>query len=143
MRTEKKLNIKYIDQDIHSKIKAQRIINDIKIQINKRTKIPSIDVSKRSIRIVYTRYADDWIILTNSNKKFSQDLTNQIDQWLKNNLKLTLSKEKTSITNLKERKASFLGFSIYTYKIKIKVEDFQKEHLAILSKTPAGKFESE
>jgi hypothetical protein len=101
---------------MHLKINSQRLIKDIKRLIKIRMKILSIDTSKRSLRIVYTRYADDWIILTNSNKKFGQELTSQIDKWLKDNLNLSVSKEKTKITNLKEKKASFLGFSIYTYK---------------------------
>lgn len=81
-----------------------------------RSKIPSILVRERNIRIIYVRYADDWIILTNSNKRFVYMLRKRIEIWLKVWLNLELSKEKTVITNLKTGSAKFLGFLLRTYK---------------------------
>lgn len=81
-----------------------------------RSKTPSVLMNKRSIRIIYVRYADDWIILTNSNRSYCNEIKNLIKDKLFNDLKLELSSEKTKITNLKEDKAKFLGFSIGTYR---------------------------
>lgn len=75
-------------------------------------KTPSKDVRKLTIRFNYVRYADDWILFTNANKTLSQYIKNKISSYLKDSLGLTLSLEKTKITNLKEDKAKFLGFSI-------------------------------
>ena len=78
-------------------------------------KTPSILKNKRAIRIVFCRYADDWIILTNANLKISNQLKKRIEIWLKVNLKLTLSPEKTHTTCIKKKYAKFLGFYLYTY----------------------------
>ncbi len=73
---ENKEEKKYADQDETQKIALHEIIGEIKGLIKRKLKLPSLDVSKREIRILYTRYVDDWIILTNANKKLAQDLTN-------------------------------------------------------------------
>lgn len=72
--------------------------------------------SKRPIRIVYCRYADDWILLVNSNLKLATSIKRHISRWLKNNLKFELSEEKTHITNIETKYASFLGFNLFTFK---------------------------
>ena len=59
------------------------------------------------------RYADDWILLTNS-KCNAEKWKNRIAKYLKSNLKLELSEEKTLITNIKRKPIHFLGF---TYKV--------------------------
>jgi hypothetical protein len=64
---------KFVEQDLYTKITQQQILNDIRLWIKERNKYSSLNKSKRNIRIVYTRYADDWIIVTNSKlKKSSQ-----------------------------------------------------------------------
>lgn len=57
------------------------------------------------------RYADDWIILTTTEKEASR-LLNYLKGYFKYRLKLELSDEKTVITNLTETPAKFLGFII-------------------------------
>ena len=59
------------------------------------------------------RYADDWILLTDS-KRNAEKWKHRIAEYLKNNLKLELSQEKTLITNIKRKPIHFLGF---TYKV--------------------------
>ncbi len=83
--------------------------------VKERINIPSIIQSKREIRIVYSRYADDFIIFTNSTSKFTSHLRDLIGDWLKNNLKLDLSPEKTKLTNVTSNKAKFLGFDLYSH----------------------------
>ncbi len=59
------------------------------------------------------RYADDWILLTNT-KGNAEKWKDRIAKYLSTNLKLELSKEKTLITNIKRKPIHFLGF---TYKV--------------------------
>jgi hypothetical protein len=57
------------------------------------------------------RYADDWIIVTNTLEN-AQKLKRRISIFLKSRLKLELSEKKTKITNAKKRSIKFLGFEI-------------------------------
>ncbi len=59
------------------------------------------------------RYADDWILLTDT-KEHAVIWKNRIAKYLKVNLKLELSMEKTLVTNIKRKPIYFLGF---TYKV--------------------------
>lgn len=61
----------------------------------------------------YVRYADDWILFTTS-KENAEKWKYRIEKYLKTNLKLELSKEKTLITNAKKKPIKFLGFKIKT-----------------------------
>jgi group II intron reverse transcriptase/maturase len=61
------------------------------------------------IRLKYLRYADDWIIGLCGNRKLAEEVKQEIKHFLKETLKLTLSEEKTRITNAKAEEAFFLG----------------------------------
>lgn len=60
------------------------------------------------------RYADDFKILTDSYKSAKKWFI-AVEQYLKQRLKLDISKEKSKIINLKKNKSEFLGFSIGTF----------------------------
>jgi group II intron reverse transcriptase/maturase len=68
---------------------------------------------KKPLRVSYTRYADDWIILTNGSYEFCVELKQKIANMMSEKLKLTLSDEKTKITDIRKDKAKFLGFTIH------------------------------
>ncbi|AMV10526.1 group II intron reverse transcriptase/maturase [Geobacillus thermoleovorans] len=91
----------------------------------------------------YVRYADDWILFTNSRGN-AEKWKYRIKKYLKENLKLELSDDKTLITNIKKKPMKFLGFKIKmiphgkggkyigyasadTEKIKGKVEQIRKD----------------
>lgn len=57
------------------------------------------------------RYADDWVILTDSREN-AEKLKYKAQKYLKNTLKLDLSLEKTLITNAKKKAIKFLGVEI-------------------------------
>src|SRR5713226_746766 len=61
------------------------------------------------IRIKYLRYADDWIIGVWGNRALAEDIKQEIKHFLGDQLKLTLSEEKTRITHAVSEEASFLG----------------------------------
>lgn len=55
------------------------------------------------------RYADDWVLITNSREN-AEKWKRRITNFLKDRLKLTLSEEKTVITNLRKKPIHFVGF---------------------------------
>lgn len=63
-------------------------------------------------RIVYQRYADDFLVGIIGNKTDSQKVKDDIGDFLWDNLKLKLSENKTLITNA-QKPAKFLGYDIY------------------------------
>lgn len=76
-----------------------------------RRKIKSVISNPEWMEIKYVRYADDWMIGVWGTKEKAKLLKNTVDTFLKS-LKLTLSVEKTLITNAREETAKFLGVYI-------------------------------
>jgi hypothetical protein len=63
-------------------------------------------------RLVYVRYADDWIIGIIGSKNFAETIRYQMKEFLAEHLKMTLNLEKTHISHLGLEGANFLGFQI-------------------------------
>lgn len=82
-----------------------------KLQL-KATTLPVWKDSGRAVRIKYVRYADDWLIGLAGSKELAETLRNEIEDFLAQNLKLTLSREKTHIRHAKTEEAFFLGTRI-------------------------------
>lgn len=70
----------------------------------------SLYTSKRSLH--YVRYADDWIIGLGNSRTQAESLKSHVSTYLRNELHLELSDEKTKVTNLLYDKALFLGTEI-------------------------------
>lgn len=67
-------------------------------------------IKKTNLKPAYfIRYADDWVLLTNS-KTNALKWKNRIKHFLEKELKLKLSDEKTLITNIRKKSLTFLGF---------------------------------
>ena len=64
-------------------------------------------------KIMYVRYADDWILGVRGSKEDCRVLLDKIKTFLKKDLNLVLSENKTLITNANEDKAMFLGTEIF------------------------------
>jgi RNA-directed DNA polymerase len=60
---------------------------------------------------VYIRYADDFTVLCNGSKSEAEGLKEELSGFLREHLRLTLSKEKTKVTHLNDG-FKFLGFWI-------------------------------
>lgn len=84
----------------------------LKERLRKYRNQKSTSQKKTTLRFEYVRYADDWIILNNGSKQLNEQIKTHISEWLQEKLKLTLSEEKTHITDIKKKKAKFLGFTI-------------------------------
>lgn len=72
--------------------------------------LPSVDPQDPNyVRIRYLRYADDWIVGVIGPKHLAEAIKEEIRKFLKEQLKLDLSQEKTRITHAKTEEAVFLG----------------------------------
>ena len=106
MKTERRLKAK--GQVIDSTRREERL----KL-IKHRAKLPSSLPRPGHNRLYYVRYADDWLIGIAGSSKFAKKLKADIARFLKDELKLELSLEKTLITNASREKAMFLGTEIH------------------------------
>ncbi len=65
-------------------------------------------------RVYYVRYADDWVIGVSGSKATAEDIKSKAAVFLREELKLELSPEKTLITHAASETARFLGFELST-----------------------------
>jgi hypothetical protein len=71
---------------------------------------PAVDVNDPNfIRIKYVRYCDDWIIGVCGPRSLAEQIKAEIGTFLTEQLHLTLSEDKTHITNGRNGQAEFLG----------------------------------
>jgi group II intron reverse transcriptase/maturase len=78
-------------------------------------KMPSRDPNDPNFRrLWYVRYADDWLLGFAGPKDEARDIKQQLTEFLRDELKLELSKEKTLITHARDGAAYFLGYKIHT-----------------------------
>jgi len=63
-------------------------------------------------RLRYVRYADDFILGFIGSRTEAEEIKSKIGNWLTENLGLTLSSEKTVITNAHQDRARFVGYEI-------------------------------
>jgi len=76
--------------------------------------IPSYDpLDPEYKKMVYVRYADDWIIGIRGSYQDAVQITNKIKKYLSSELGLKLSSEKTVITNIRTNKVLFLGVRFF------------------------------
>lgn len=83
-----------------------------------RRKIPSVNTKDMNYRrLRYVRYADDFILGFTGSKAEAEQIKLEVGEFLKNMLNLTLSKEKTLITNASSQAAKFLGYEIKAQRV--------------------------
>ena len=83
-----------------------------KIRENKRRSLilPSRSHQQFRLRLHYVRYAEDWVIFFRGPESLGLYFKNKISVWLKQELKLKLSIEKTELINIREKAVDFLAF---------------------------------
>jgi group II intron reverse transcriptase/maturase len=106
-----------------------------KLLTEKRNTEPMAKV-KQKLSFSYTRYADDWIILTNAEKNTCETIKKEITQWTIEKIKLELHQEKTLITDLNKEQTKFLGFTLY--KTKQKIVTFERKNQEIKRRLNVG-----
>jgi group II intron reverse transcriptase/maturase len=76
-------------------------------------KTPSLIRTKNTeTRVYYNRYADDWLIGITGNLKLATKIKDEVNNFLRDVLKVELSQEKTKITQVTQDKVNYLGFQI-------------------------------
>jgi hypothetical protein len=76
-------------------------------------KLPSIDPHDQDYRrLKYVRYADDFGLAFTGPKQEAEDIKRQLGTFLREELSLALSEEKTLITHARSEAAHFLGYEI-------------------------------
>ena len=89
-----------------------------KLRVQKIKKAEQLNIARRKLvgknrRIAYVRYVDDFIIFVWGTKNDCLEIKSLTKTFLKEDLDLNLSEDKTKITFLKKQKANFLGFQIW------------------------------
>lgn len=69
---------------------------------------------RAGLKIYYVRYADDWLIGIWGSKNDAINIREDIENFLKDELSLELSIEKTKITHAGKERVQFLGYEIYS-----------------------------
>ena len=89
-------------------------LKSVKRMVNEKFQMPAKNPMDNNYkRLQYVRYADDWLCGVIGSKQDAEQIKSDIKDFLRSELKLELSTEKTLITNSK-KKARFLGFDICT-----------------------------
>lgn len=83
-----------------------------------RRKMPAVDTQDKNYRrLRYVRYADDFLIGFTGSKADAEEIKVMIGNYLKDKLNLTMSEEKTLITNAGSQAAKFLGYEIKAQRV--------------------------
>ena len=77
--------------------------------------LPSMDVNDPDYRrLKYVRYADDFLLGFNGPKSEAEEIKQHLRAFLREELKLELSEEKTLLTHARSEAARFLGYEVTT-----------------------------
>ena len=81
------------------------------LKIVRKQKITYSDLRDSNFkRIKYARYADDFVIGISGDKKFAKQIMDKVKVFLRTQLHLNVSNEKSSLLSIVHRQAFFLGF---------------------------------
>ena len=112
----------YKSKDCDIKTARKTIINSNTYKTKKKNyrlikrnsqKMNRMDLQKNTRCMIYCRYADDWIILSNCHSFELQVIKQECKNFLNEKLKLELSEEKRKITNISKQEAKFLGYNLF------------------------------
>lgn len=108
-RARKRYKEKWDEMNEKEKEKARLHVKELK---NHMMEIPYKDPMDEGYkRLQYTRYADDFLIGIIGRKEDCRKIKDDLTEYLKKELKIELSQEKTLITHSKDR-ARFLGYDV-------------------------------
>lgn len=81
-------------------------------------------------KLVYVRYADDWIIGVRGSKEECRMILGRVKDFLSTNLQLNLSETKTLITNIRKNAALFLGTEV----ARARIDTYAKRRRSFISR---------
>lgn len=88
------------------KIKADRMLVI-------KNRVPRIIYGRENIRLKYIRYADDFIVGIAGDKEYAYEVKQKISDFLKRELGLNISINKTKVTHIISERVIFLGAEIH------------------------------
>jgi hypothetical protein len=95
------------------KKRIERKPGEAKARRKQAQRMPSRDPQDPNFRrLWYVRYADDWLLGFSGPRSEAEQIKDQLNPFLRETLKLTLSYEKTLITNARTEPARFLGYHV-------------------------------
>lgn len=113
---KRKLNQEYVKlhRQMHKLFKKGQ--KEAALKLRKRLqRLPSIDPQDSDFRrLKYIRYADDFALAFTGPKSEAEEMKHQLARFLREELDLHLSEEKTLITHARTNAARFLGYDITT-----------------------------
>jgi group II intron reverse transcriptase/maturase len=114
--TERKVNPEYSHYDrlISTLRKQENFDREAlrKLKQERRKVTSSLPVDPNYRRLRYVRYADDFLLGFVGPKEEAEEIRRRLGEFLQQELKLTLSPEKTLITHATDDKAKFLGYEL-------------------------------
>jgi group II intron reverse transcriptase/maturase len=96
-----------------------RLANRMRDSKKQGLRIASKKANSKTIRFAYSRYADDFVIMTNATLNELGEIKEYLTKWLYDELYLTVDQEKTLLTDLNKEKTKYLGFTIFRKKKRI------------------------
>lgn len=112
--TRKRLSREYLKLMKHSSIQRQggkvQQAQELKRQAQSMPAVDPEDPNYR--RLKYVRYADDFLLGFDGPKSEAEEIKQQLEGFLRDELKLELSKTKTLITHARSEAARFLGYEV-------------------------------
>jgi group II intron reverse transcriptase/maturase len=103
-------------------------------------KLPSFDPCDPDYRrLRYVRYADDFLLGFVGPASEAREIRDRIGEFLRDNLKLTLSAEKTLITHASDDKAHFLGYEIQVIRAGDRITDTVRDDRIIKRRAGNGR----
>ena len=94
-----------------NKEEKRQLKKQIKGYVKQRLQMSSKVNETKPYCIVYTRYADDWLILVKGPLELTLEIKQKISEFIKSNLKIELDPEKTLVTHT-SKPIYFIGFTI-------------------------------
>ncbi|MBP3038770.1 hypothetical protein J9303_04525 [Bacillaceae bacterium Marseille-Q3522] len=93
----------------------KELINEYQLlEIERRNHKVLDEMDSDFVRVKYVRYADDFVIGVIGSKELTKQIKKEVGEFLTTELKLSLSEEKTLITNFKNP-VKFLGYEMYIH----------------------------
>lgn len=122
--------------------KRKEIKSELKQLEKLRLKLPSTDIRKRPWRITYVRYADDFILMIAGPRALEVQLKTEISKFLREKLCMTLSIEKSLVTDLSKKGALFLGHIVKVgnnrKSVKVTLSRYGKGGKRVMKRTTSG-----
>lgn len=102
--------------DEYQETRDPQVLKTLKSLRKERNSLPTR--IRDGTRVYYVRYADDWVVGVLGDKATANKLKREISEFVRTELLLELSQEKTKVTNLSDDRAKFLGVEFHIPKPK-------------------------